>query len=89
MIQAKITKIGNSQGVRIPKALLEEGNISGDVTLTLRNGELIIKPVPKVKVKSRKGWAKMIDDEIAKNGPFDNSLLADWDVTVADGLDTL
>ena len=41
-MHARIIKIGNSQGVRIPKALLEETGLSGDVDMTVREGALVI-----------------------------------------------
>ncbi len=43
-MKAKIVKIGNSRGLRIPKALLEECDLSGDVELEVRQGGLLIKP---------------------------------------------
>ena len=44
-MKTSIIKIGNSKGVRIPKALLEISGIDGEVELSLRNGSIIISPV--------------------------------------------
>ena len=43
---AKIQKWGNSQGLRIPKALLAEAQINiGDyVNISIKDGELIVAP---------------------------------------------
>jgi antitoxin MazE len=53
-LQTKIIKIGNSQGIRIPKALLEQMKARGEVTLKIENGELIVSPVE----NPRHGWEK-------------------------------
>ncbi|MBG0784377.1 MAG: AbrB/MazE/SpoVT family DNA-binding domain-containing protein [Anaerolineaceae bacterium] len=53
-LQTKIIKIGNSQGIRIPKALLEQMKARGEVTLRIENGELIVSPVE----NPRQGWEK-------------------------------
>ena len=47
----KIQKWGNSQGLRFPKAILEELQIgSGDeVRLSVRAGRIIIEPVSRVR----------------------------------------
>jgi antitoxin MazE len=42
-MKAQIIQIGNSQGVRIPKALLEETGISGEVQLAITNGGILIR----------------------------------------------
>jgi antitoxin MazE len=46
-----IQKWGNSQGLRFPKSLLEEANISvGDeVTLSVKDGKIIVEPADRVR----------------------------------------
>ena len=51
-MRAHIIRIGNSQGVRIPKALLEETGLSGDVDMTVREGALVISAAG----RPRQGW---------------------------------
>ena len=51
-IRTHIIKIGNSQGIRIPKLLLEQSALRDEVELELVEGQLIIRPVPVV----RAGW---------------------------------
>ena len=53
-LQTKIIRIGNSQGIRIPKALLEQMKARGQVTLRVENGELIVSPIE----DPRQGWEK-------------------------------
>ncbi len=43
-MNTSIIKIGNSKGVRIPKALLQQSGLSGDVTITAKKGEIKISP---------------------------------------------
>ena len=42
-MKTKIVRIGNSQGVRIPKPLLEEAGLQGEVTLTVADGRIVIE----------------------------------------------
>jgi antitoxin component of MazEF toxin-antitoxin module len=46
-MKASIITIGNSKGIRIPKPLLEESGLSGEVELKAVNGEIKITPAPK------------------------------------------
>ena len=51
-MRARIVKIGNSQGVRIPKPLLDQTGIVDDVELEVRENQIIIRPVS----NPRSGW---------------------------------
>lgn len=53
-LTTKIVRIGNSRGIRIPKALLKQMDAKDQVTLRVENGELIIGPVK----TARQGWEK-------------------------------
>ena len=55
--KTKIIKIGNSRGVRIPKALLEQANLNGEVELEVREGKLVVHAV----ARPRAGW----DEDLA------------------------
>ena len=52
-MRTRIVRIGNSQGVRIPKALLEESGLSGEVDMSVHDGNLVIAPAE----RPRQGWA--------------------------------
>jgi antitoxin MazE len=52
-VRTRIVRIGNSQGVRIPKALLQESGLGEEVELTVRDGTLVIAPAD----RARQGWA--------------------------------
>ena len=62
-MRARVVKIGNSQGIRIPKPLLEQTGIMSDVELEVEKNKIIIRPIS----NPRTGW----DDAfkaMAKNG---------------------
>lgn len=50
-IRTRIVKIGNSQGIRIPKLLLEQSGIDEEVEIEIQDSYLIIRPAS----QSRKG----------------------------------
>jgi antitoxin MazE len=52
-VQTRIVRIGNSQGVRIPKPLLQQAGISDRVELQVHDGHLSIHPLR----QARAGWA--------------------------------
>jgi antitoxin MazE len=67
-MKAQIIQIGNSQGIRIPKALLEQSRISAEVDIELHEDGLLIRNMQ----KPRAGWneaframAENEDDEMA------------------------
>ena len=62
-MKTRIVRIGNSQGVRIPKPLIDETGLSGEVEISAQNGSLIIKPI----ANARAGWAAAFR-KMAKRG---------------------
>jgi antitoxin MazE len=50
----KIVPIGNSRGIRIPKAMLEHCGFGEEVDLQAKNGALILRPVN----TPRAGWSE-------------------------------
>jgi antitoxin MazE len=44
-MRAKLVKIGNSRGVRIPKALLEEAELVDDIEISVVDGDIRISAV--------------------------------------------
>ncbi len=51
-MKAQIIQIGNSQGIRIPKMMLEESRIIGEVELELHSDGILIRNAQ----KPRAGW---------------------------------
>jgi antitoxin MazE len=62
----KLVQIGNSKGVRIPKALLEQAGLEGEVDLRLDGRQIVIGP--KVEREPRAGWVEAFERAIAKHG---------------------
>jgi antitoxin MazE len=51
-MRTKIVRIGNSQGVRIPKPLLREAGLAGEVNLRVEDGTIVIE----ADRNPREGW---------------------------------
>lgn len=71
-IRSKIVKIGNSRGIRIPRALLEQAGLADEVEMMVEGNNLIIHSarIP------RQGWAAQFaamaaqeDDQLHDSGP--------------------
>jgi antitoxin MazE len=52
-MRTQIAQIGNSKGVRIPKPLLEQTGLQGEVEITAEDNSLMIRPLK----RPREGWA--------------------------------
>lgn len=77
-MKTRIVRIGNSQGVRIPKFLLDQAGLQGEVDIKVKDDTLVIKPAR----PPRAGWAAAFQ-EMAKGG--DDSLLEETTPTHWDG----
>jgi antitoxin MazE len=60
-----IRKIGNSQGVLIPKPMLVETGLETDVDISVENGAIVLRPIRDH--EPRAGWAEAAR-EIAAQG---------------------
>ena len=80
-----LIKIGNSQGIRIPKPLIEQADLAGkDLQLQVVEGGLLISTTK----PAREGWRESIEDTLKAYGtePLDQEWLNvplstddDWD----------
>jgi antitoxin MazE len=52
--RTRIVRIGNSRGLRLPKALIEQAELSDEVELRAEPGRLIVQSVR----EPRLGWAE-------------------------------
>src|SRR5205823_1671722 len=52
-MKAPIVRIGNSRGIRIPKAVLEQCGFGEEAEIAVRNGAVVITPSRR---KPREGW---------------------------------
>ncbi|MGE3804813.1 MAG: AbrB/MazE/SpoVT family DNA-binding domain-containing protein [Gemmataceae bacterium] len=78
-MKTRIVAIGNSQGIRIPKLLLEQTGLSGEVEISAEKDALVIRAAK----KPRSDWAAAFE-KMAQHG--DDALLdeaapslSDWD----------
>jgi antitoxin MazE len=62
-MKSRIVRIGNSQGIRIPKPLLDQTGLRGEVEIHIENNSLVIRAVK----KPRQGWAEAFQ-EMAQHG---------------------
>ena len=76
-IRSKVVKIGNSRGIRIPRTLLEQAGLTGDVEMMVDGDKLIIHSARSI----RMGWdaqfaamAEQGDDHL-----MDESISPEWD----------
>ncbi len=70
-MRANIIKIGNSQGIRIPKTVLQQCDIQKEVDIEIKGNLIILKPLHK---KAREGWSEAFK-QMKKNK--DDKLLID------------
>ena len=80
-MKAQIIQIGNSQGIRIPKVLLEDSRITGDVDLELHPDGILIRNAQ----QPRSGWdeafksmAENEDDELAAGSTSTDFEKKEW-----------
>ena len=78
-MRASIVRIGNSQGIRIPKVVLEQTQLEGEVELEVKDREILIRPVS----KPRQDWAQKFkamaekgDDKLLDSPSIDQT---SWD----------
>ncbi len=67
VIKTRIIKIGNSQGIRIPKLLLEQTNLGEEVELELQQDQIVVRPIHSVRhywEKAFQAMAEQGDDEL-------------------------
>jgi antitoxin MazE len=52
VVKTRIVRIGNSQGVRIPKALLDQSGLGEDVEMEAQEHQIVIRS----RRRPREGW---------------------------------
>ncbi len=62
---AHLVKIGNSQGIRIPKPLIQQAHLEGkELDIQVVNQGILVTPSK----KPREGWKKAIETTLASKG---------------------
>ncbi len=62
-MKTQIIKIGNSKGIRIPKPLLEQSNLNGEVILEVTDEGLLIKSSSKPRHKWADAFKEMSEND--------------------------
>lgn len=80
-MEIPVINIGNSKGIRLPKAILDQYNISDTLELILEKGKISLKPI----ATPRKGWEKSFkemkangDDELLIDDVFEDENFEEW-----------
>jgi antitoxin MazE len=81
-MKTKLIRIGNSQGVRIPKPLIEESGITEEIEMILRDNEIVLRSARTIRKDWEASFRKMgqqgddslLDQEVTEEG-------TDWDET--------
>jgi antitoxin MazE len=78
-VRGRVVKIGNSQGIRIPKALLEQSGIDSDVEIEVQHQSLIIRSAK----GARKGWDEAFSGMSAQGDDdlVDALIATEWEQT--------
>jgi antitoxin component of MazEF toxin-antitoxin module len=81
-VELKVTRIGNSRGVRIPAATLERYQVGESVVMEERSDGILLRPAGVATTKL--SWAETAREMAAAAEDW-----SEWDTTTADGLDTV
>lgn len=76
-MRASLIRIGNSQGVRIPKAIIEQCGFERDVEFEIHKQELIIRSTKKPRHDWESAFKLMAENEDDKL--MDSELVSAWD----------
>ena len=79
IVKTRIVRIGNSQGIRIPKILLEQTSLGEEIELEVREGEIIVRAAQRVrngweaafKAMSERGDDELLDGEVSLSDTWD------------------
>lgn len=64
-MKIKLINIGNSKGLRLPKALIQQYNISDDLQIELKEDGILLKPITRL----RSGWSEQFEKAVKLNEP--------------------
>jgi antitoxin MazE len=58
-MRTRLVSVGNSRGVRIPKALLEQTGLAEEVEMEIHDHSILIRPVSKTRENWGQAFAQM------------------------------
>ena len=79
VLKARIVKIGNSRGIRIPKLLREQIGLGEDVSLEIQENQIVIRPArsrrqgweEQFKAMAKQGDDRLLDAELVSHTSWD------------------
>lgn len=78
-IKTQLVKIGNSQGIRIPKVVIDQLGLTKDLELEVQGNQLILRAAR----RPREGWAERFRDMAANQDDAlldpEHRITSDWD----------
>ena len=80
-VELKVTRIGNSRGVRIPAATLARYDVGESVVMEERSDGILLRPAGVALAKL--SWAETAREMAAEAEDW-----SEWDTTTGDGLDS-
>lgn len=75
-MQTNLIRIGNSQGIRLPKAVIEQAGLVGELDLEVSGEAVVIRAAR----RTRADWS----EAAAKCHEAGEDQLADWDAVTGD-----
>ncbi len=79
-MKARLVRIGNSRGIRLPKPLIEQAGLTDEVELSVQDGAVVIRSVG----HPRAGW---LEAARAMSAAGDDALVTDVESTAFDDRD--
>ena len=77
-VKGRIIKVGNSQGIRIPKLLLEQSGISENVEIEVRDNQIVITAASHARTGWAEAFARMSSNE-DEDILLDDVIATTWD----------
>ncbi len=78
----KVSRIGNSRGIRLPAGMLRKYHITDTVVAEEQSDQIVLRP-------GRSGRPKLSWEETAKAMAAAREDWSEWDAAAGDGLDAL
>ncbi len=72
IVKTRLVKIGNSQGIRIPKVLLDQVGLKNDIELEVQGDQLVLRAAR----RPREGW----DEQFRQMAEHNDDELLDKDI---------
>jgi len=80
VLRTRVVRIGNSQGIRIPKIIVDQFNLGEEIELLSKDGLLVIRPAfhPRAawanqfRIMAERGEDKLLDTDVVSTSKWDD-----------------